>query len=101
MKAWLVALLLAVGGLGGAAAQDKTAFPDDAAITARVKEAIQADAALKEMDISVVTEQQVVRLGGFVDTLSDIGRAEVLARGVSGVLSVRNRLRIANRPSRT
>jgi hyperosmotically inducible periplasmic protein len=103
MKAWLAALLLgaayALGG--GAAAQDKLAFPDDAAITARVKEAIEADAALKAMDISVVTEGQVVRLRGFVDTLGDIGRAEVIAQGIKGVLHVRNGLRIANRPSRT
>ena len=102
MKAWLAALLLAAAyGIGGsAAAQDKVAFPDDAAITARVREAIQADAALKGMDISVVTERQVVRLRGFVDTLGDIGRAGVLAESVRGVLHVRNGLRVANRPSR-
>ena len=103
MKIPFIAMLLAgaFGFGGGAAAQDKTAFPDDAAITARVERAIQADASLKEMDIRVVTEGQVVRLRGFVNTLGDIGRAGVLAQGVRGVLHVRNSLRIANRPSRT
>lgn len=102
MKAWLIAMLLAAtyGFVGGAAAQDKVVFSADAAITARVQQAIRSDAVLREMDISVVTEDQVVRLVGFVDTLGDIGRAGVLAEGVAGVLRVHNGLRIANRPSR-
>ena len=93
-------LVIACGFAGGALAQDKAAFSDDAAITARVERAIQRDAALKEMDIRVITEEKVVRLRGFVDTLGDIGRAGVLAESVRGVLHVRNGLRVANRPSR-
>ena len=101
LKARLIAILFAAAaGLGGgAAAQDKRAFLDDAAITALVEQAIRSDALLREMDISVVTEEKVVRLRGFVDSLGDIGRAGVLAERVSGVLSVRNTLRIADRPS--
>jgi osmotically-inducible protein OsmY len=102
MKGWLAALLFAAaaGFGGGAAAQDKRAFSDDEVITARVKQAILSDAVLRGMDISIVTEEKVVRLMGFVDSLGDIGRASVLAEGVAGVLRVRNGLRIAIRPTR-
>ena len=101
MKFLLLALLLAgAAAVGSAGAQNKQSFTDDASITARVVDAIRADRVLRDMRISVVTQEKVVRLSGFVDTLADIGRAGVLAEGVSGVLGVRNGLRITNRPSR-
>lgn len=101
MKFPLLALLLAgAAAVGSAGAQDKQSFTEDASITARVVEAIQADSVLRQMRISVVTEEKVVRLSGFVETLGDIGRAGVLAEGVAGVRAVRNGLRVANRPSR-
>jgi osmotically-inducible protein OsmY len=100
MKFLLLALLLAgAAALGGAGAQNKPSFNEDASITARVVQAIQADSVLRRMRISVFTQGKVVRLSGFVDTLADIGRAGVLAEGVTGELGVRNGLRIANRPS--
>ena len=101
MKFLVLAFLLAgAAAVGSAGAQSKQSFTEDASITARVVDAIHTDNLLRQMHINVVTEDKVVRLSGFVDTLGDIGRAGVLAEGVAGVRAVRNELRIANRPSR-
>jgi osmotically-inducible protein OsmY len=41
-----------------------------------------------------------VHLRGFVNALSDVAKAESIARAVQGVSAVRNTIRVANRPSR-
>jgi osmotically-inducible protein OsmY len=102
LHAWLVIALL--GACAGAAAQDKHEEKgggfQDAVITERVASALGADPALKKMRISVATRDRVVHLTGFVDSMAQLERAAALARGVEGVSSVRNALRVSNRPSR-
>lgn len=65
-------------------------YIDDAAITTKVKAAIINELGMKE--ISVETMQNVVQLSGFVDSAQIKARAGEIARGVSGVSSVRNNL---------
>ena len=98
-SAWLVVLLLAALSVGSSAlGQSKTVALDDAAITSQVRAALQREPALR--NISIDTHDAVVGLGGFVRSMSDMGRAIDIARDVPGVSGVRNRMQVANQPSR-
>lgn len=65
---------------------------DDTEITTKVKAAIFAEPGLKTLQISVDTVKGVVTLSGSVDTQSNSNRAKELARAVTGVNGVENRL---------
>lgn len=95
----MLALVL-LGVFDRVRAQDKGAGFNDAVISELVKSAINNDAALSKMDISIDVQDRVVHLGGFVNSLGDAAKAESLARAVQGVTGVRNAIRVANRPSR-
>lgn len=101
---WIVIALLAALGAPAASAQDKAQQKgegfDDAMITQLVTHALDNDALLREMRISVETRDRVVHLSGFVNSMAQLDRAEALARRIGGVSAVRNTLRVANRPSR-
>ena len=94
--AFIAALLLAtLLGCAGTSRQESTGeYIDDTVITARVKAAIFDDASLKSAEINVETFKGVVQLTGFVSTRANIDRAVALARGVKGVASVRNDMRL-------
>jgi osmotically-inducible protein OsmY len=102
VRAWLVIAL--AGACMAALAQEKHKEKggdfEDAVISERVSSALGADSTLKHMRIEVATRDGVVHLRGFVDSMAQIERAAALARGVEGVSSVRNALRVAIRPSR-
>lgn len=65
---------------------------DDAGTTTKVKAALIADERTKARDISVVTRQGVVLLGGFVSTDAERSAAGEVAAAVSGVTRVDNQL---------
>jgi hyperosmotically inducible periplasmic protein len=67
-------------------------YVDDTTITTKVKAAMFDDPAVRGMEISVETMQNVVQLSGFVDSAQTRDRAGELARNVSGVREVRNDL---------
>ena len=67
---------------------------DDSIVTSKVKSALLADADIKSFDIAVITNNGEVQLSGFVDNLTQIDRASVVARGTEGVHNVINELRI-------
>jgi osmotically-inducible protein OsmY len=69
-------------------------FIDDTAITAKVKAALVADKEVSALSVNVETFRGVVQLSGFADNQAEITRAVSVARGVSGVKSVKNDLRI-------
>lgn len=69
-------------------------YIDDTAITAKVKTAIFNDETLKTNDISVETYKGRVQLSGFVDSSANIAQAGVVAKGIGGVTSVKNDLRL-------
>jgi hyperosmotically inducible protein len=101
----LVAAAVMLGAPGAASAQEKAHEKglgfDDAVITERVTRAFRDDPVLKDQHIEVETRERVVHLTGFVDSTLQVGRAEALARRVEGVNTVRNTIRVTNRPSRT
>jgi hyperosmotically inducible periplasmic protein len=69
----------------------------DAAIAARVKAAISADAELRFLPVSVATYRGAVMLSGTVNSDVQIQKAVAITRGVPGVQSVNNDLLVRPR----
>jgi osmotically-inducible protein OsmY len=93
---FIFAILLA-SLLGCAATSTKEGtgeYFDDTAITTKVKAAIFEEPSLKSAEINVETFKGTVQLSGFVSSRADINKAVELARGVKGVTSVKNDMRV-------
>ena len=69
-------------------------YIDDAVITTKVKAAVLNEPSLKSAEINVETFKGVVQLSGFVSSQSAIDKAVEVSRGVKGVKSVKNDMRI-------
>ncbi|MGX4643557.1 BON domain-containing protein [Massilia sp. SYSU DXS3249] len=69
-------------------------YVDDSVITAKVKTAFAADPTVKATEINVETFKGDVQLSGFVAQPGDAQRAVEIARGVKGVTSVKNDIRV-------
>ena len=93
---FIFAILL--GSLLGCAGTPKTEgtgeYVDDTVITSKVKAAIINEPTLKSTEINVETFKSTVQLSGFVNSRSDINKAVEVARGVKGVTSVKNDMRL-------
>jgi osmotically-inducible protein OsmY len=106
VKIPLLPLLVIVFSMGVAVAQLPEVKPppvpkgtteqrsEDETITAQVKEAISADAELKDMEFTVETANNVVTLSGTARAKDQIARAIAIARSIPGVKSVINILGI-------
>ena len=66
----------------------------DAVITTKVKAAIFNEPSLKSREIHVATLNGAVELAGFVPSQAEMNKAVGVARGVDGVKSVQNDMRI-------
>jgi hyperosmotically inducible protein len=66
----------------------------DAALTTKVKSALLADPSVKGLRIDVDTHDGTVTLNGTADSAANMERAATIARGISGVKSVENRLAV-------
>jgi hyperosmotically inducible protein len=69
-------------------------YVDDTWITTKVKAAILDEPTLKVAEINVETFKGIVQLSGFVSSQAAANRAVEVARGVKGVKSVRNDMRV-------
>ena len=69
-------------------------YVDDAAITAKVKAAIFNEPTLKSTEINVETFKGDVQLSGFVAQPQDAQKAAEVARGIKGVTTVKNDIRV-------
>jgi hyperosmotically inducible protein len=87
-------LITAVGCASTSKQEGMGEYVDDSVITAKVKAAIFEHASLKSAEINVETFKGVVQLSGFVNSQADINTAVGLARGVKGVQSVKNDMRL-------
>jgi osmotically-inducible protein OsmY len=88
-------LLASLLGCAGTSTKEGTGeYFDDAVITSKVKAAIFNEPSLKSGEINVETFKGTVQLSGFVNSRADINKAAELARGVKGVTSVRNDMRL-------
>jgi len=70
------------------------AYASDSVVTTKVKTAILGESSLKSFQIGVETYKGVVQLSGFVTTNAEIHKAGEVTRGVNGVMSVKNDLRL-------
>lgn len=100
-----LAVALSSGAYAQTAASDSTSSTtathetagqrvSDGTITTKVKAALLAEKDLKSTGIHVKTRKGAVRLTGTVPTADEKARAEEVVRGVSGVDSVTNRLKV-------
>jgi hyperosmotically inducible protein len=89
-----VTLVSAVGCSSTPRTEGTGEYIDDSVITTKVKTAIFNESTLKSAEINVETFKGVVQLSGFVSSQADINKAVELARGVSGVTSVKNDMRV-------
>lgn len=94
--AFFCAILLAsLLGCASTSRQEGTGeYFDDTVITTKVKAAILEERSLKSTEINVETFKGIVQLSGFVSSRADINKAVEVARGVKGVTSVKNDMRV-------
>ena len=89
------ATLVTLIGCASSAKKESTGeYVDDSLITAKVKTAVLNEPTLKSSEINVETFKGVVQLSGFVNSAADIEKAAEVARGVKGVASVKNDMRL-------
>ena len=69
-------------------------YIDDSVVTTSVKAAILNEPTLKVSEINVETYKGAVQLSGFVRSEENIATAMRVARGVDGVKSVKNDMRL-------
>lgn len=89
--------LTLIGAVGCASTQTQEGtgeYVDDSVITSKVKTAIFSEPSLSSAEINVETFKGVVQLSGFVNSRGDINKAVAVARGVGGVRSVKNDMRL-------
>ena len=92
---FLAVTLVSVVGCASTSKKEGTGeYVDDSAITLKVKAAILNEPTLKVAEINVETFKGVVQLSGFVNSQGDINKAIAVARGVRGVISVKNDMRL-------
>jgi osmotically-inducible protein OsmY len=89
-----VTLISAVGCAPTSQHEGTKEYVDDSVITTKMKGAILNEATLKSAEINVETFKGVIQLSGFVNSQADINKAVELARGITGVTSVKNDMRI-------
>ncbi|MBK6336905.1 MAG: BON domain-containing protein [Betaproteobacteria bacterium] len=92
-----VLMLVVVSFLGCAstAKQEGTGeYIDDTVITTKVKAAVLDEPSLKSAEINVETFKGVVQLSGFVSSQANINKAVEVTRGVPGVKSVKNDMKL-------
>ena len=87
--------LVSVVGCASTPKQEGTGeYMDDTMITTKVKTAILNEPTLKVAEINVETFKGVVQLSGFVSSQAAATKAVEVTRGVGGVKSVKNDMRI-------
>jgi osmotically-inducible protein OsmY len=89
------ALIFSFTGCASTPTQEGTGeYIDDTFITTKVKAMVFNEPTLKSAEINVETFKGVVQLSGFVNSQEDINKAAEVARGVKGVKSVKNDMRL-------
>lgn len=67
---------------------------DDATITTKIKAEFAKDKAVSAMNIKVDTDKGVVKLSGDAKSKDEASKAESIAKGVHGVTSVKNDIKV-------
>ena len=91
----LAAAFLSLAGCAGSPTKESTGeYLSDTWITTKVKAALVNDPAVKAREVNVETFKGVVQLSGFVSSQAAMDQAVRITRGIEGVSSVRNDMRI-------
>ena len=94
----IAVFLVSLGTMVGCASTPKQEgtgeYIDDSVITGKVKAAVLNEPTLKSAEINVETFKGVVQLSGFVNSKADIEKAISITKGVKGVTSVKNDMRL-------
>ena len=92
---FLMLVVVSFLGCASTAKQEGTGeYIDDTVITTKVKAAVLDEPSLKSAEINVETFKGVVQLSGFVSSQANVNRAVEVARGVPGVKSVKNDMKL-------
>jgi osmotically-inducible protein OsmY len=97
---YLCSLFLAIAcasilGCAGSPTQESTGeYVSDSWITTKVKTILVENSQVKASEVNVETFKGAVQLSGFVSSNAAMNQAVDLARGVQGVTSVKNDMRI-------
>ena len=96
ISAFLLALVAAsILGCAGSSTKESTGeYFDDTWITTKVKAALLEDEQVKSNEVNVETFKGVVQLSGFVSSNAAMQQAVKVTRGIQGVTSVKNDMRI-------
>jgi osmotically-inducible protein OsmY len=89
-----IVMLTATGCAVSRGQQTTGAYIDDAGITTQVKAKMLENPAVAGTSISVETLNGTVMLSGFAKNATEKSTAESIARGVSGVRSVKNEIAV-------
>ena len=91
---WVAIFAVMLGCASTAKKEGTGEYIDDSVITTKVKAAVLNEPTLKSAEINVETFKGVVQLSGFVSSQEDIAKAASVAKGVKGVTSVKNDMRL-------
>ena len=93
--AFLATVLFALAGCVSTPTSEGTgAYVEDSVITGKIKAVILNEQMLKSREINVETFKGVVQLSGFVSSEAEAQKAVEITRGIKGVMSVKNDMRI-------
>ena len=93
--AFLATVLFALAGCVSTPTTEGTgAYVEDSVITGKIKAVILNEPTLKSREINVETFKGVVQLSGFVSSEAEAQKAVEMARGIKGVMSVKNDMRL-------
>ena len=90
----LIALASLLGCASSATQESAGEFIDDTWITTRVKASLIQDPEVRANEVNVETFKGVVQLSGFVSSSAAMDQAVRIARGIRGVNSVHNDIRV-------
>ena len=92
---FLAVVFVSALGCAGSATQESTGeYVTDSWITTKVKASLAEDPQVKATEVNVETFKGVVQLSGFVSSRVALDQAVRMTRGIKGVTSVRNDMRI-------
>ena len=91
----LAIVFTSVLGCAGSPTQESTGeYVTDTWITTKVKAALVDDPMVKATEVNVETFKGAVQLSGFVSSYAAVNEAVRVTRGIKGVTSVKNDMRV-------
>ena len=97
LAAIVLGTALATAGCANVGDKSAGAHIDDSTIATKIKSKFVADKTIEASDIKVTVFEGTVQLSGFAKSTDEVRRAGEIARETSGVKSVKNDIRLAQK----